>query len=113
MRTIFSNMLFSAASLTLTAGLVAYADPGIASVPQPATAQTRVVYGDLDLQTAAGRATLDQRLHSAADQVCTTGAMTDRFESGACRKQAIANAREALGAKTADAGTTAVQVAAN
>ena len=77
-----AHALLLAAALALTA------------VPFAASAQTRSVKVhsfDLDLATAAGQATLQQRIHHAVDQVCgpATGARMDEIMSSeACSKAA-------------------------
>jgi UrcA family protein len=62
----------------------------------PAQAATRHVrYGDLDLSTAAGRATLGNRIGHAATAVC----QSENFTLGAiqaCRRESIANASATL-----------------
>ena len=66
--------------------LVLSAVLALTSVPLAASAQTRSVKVhsyDLDLATAAGQATLQQRIHHAVDQVCgpATGARMDEIMS--------------------------------
>ncbi len=62
----------------------------------PAAAATaHVNYADLDLSTAAGRATLDSRISHAAHAVCWIENPT-LSASGACRRASIANARAAM-----------------
>ena len=75
----------------------------------PAEAATaRVRYGDLDLTTASGRATLDSRISRAARSTCwienSTVSATEM-----CRRESIANAHEALHQAMRD---QAVQLAA-
>ena len=53
--------------LTLAAALLASATPALS---QPATHSVAVHYGDLDLASADGRATLDSRLRQAVRTAC-------------------------------------------
>jgi UrcA family protein len=55
----------------------------------------RVRFADLDLSTAAGRATLDRRIESAVKRVCAPAGPTrptDLELIGACREQALKDA---------------------
>ena len=69
------------------------------------TVSVPVAYGDLDLGTAAGVATLDSRIRHAADQICGNG--YDRLAEANCRNTAIVSAR----AKVASIGVDQVQLA--
>lgn len=65
-------------------------------ISSPAAAATaRVRYADLDLSTAAGRATLDNRIGHAAQTVCWIENPT-LSASEACRRASIANAHVAM-----------------
>jgi UrcA family protein len=88
-KTLFAKPLF-------TAGLFGLA----LSASQPAFAGTRVVgYADLDLSTKEGQAKLDNRLRSAARQVCdlnSPGLQRSEFESARqCYLKSLADARRA------------------
>jgi len=62
----------------------------------PVQAATAIVhYGDLDLSTAAGRATLDSRVSHAAHTVCWIENRTLSASEG-CRRVSIANAHAAM-----------------
>lgn len=63
------------------------------SQAQAATAHVR--YGDLDLATAAGRATLDSRIDRAAHTACwiENGSIS---ATEACRRESVANAHQTL-----------------
>jgi UrcA family protein len=62
----------------------------------PAEAATaHVHYADLDLSTAAGRATLEKRVSHAANAVCWMENPT-LSASAACRRYTMANARAAV-----------------
>lgn len=77
--------------IAFAAALVATGLTVLASSPTQAATQ-HVQYSDLDLSTAAGRATLDGRIRQAATAVCRS----DHFTLGAtqdCRRESIANAR--------------------
>ena len=64
-------------------------------------AAMRVHYGDLDLGTAAGRATIDARISTAAHSVCR-GENDGVFAAADCRRASIANAHAALDRATRD-----------
>jgi len=88
-----SPIAFAAAILAI--GLTVMAgSPG-----QAATAHVR--YGDLDLSTASGRATLDSRIDRAARATCWIE-NANISNSEACRRESVANAHEALRHATRD-----------
>jgi UrcA family protein len=74
--------------MVATSATVLFATPSQA-------AEKRVAYGDLDLTTAAGRATLDRRINKAAHAVCwiENGNIT---ASEMCRRESVANAHKAV-----------------
>lgn len=82
-----SPFAFAAAMIATGVSVIA------SSQAQAATAHVR--FADLDLSTAAGRATLDNRINRAARTVCW-------IENGnisgteACRRESVANARAQL-----------------
>lgn len=74
----------------------------------PTQAATRHVhYGDLDLSSADGRATMETRLRKATGAVCWADYDTLDLVS-ACRRETMAQAHADLGRATGD---TVVQVA--
>jgi UrcA family protein len=91
MNTFKSIAPFRAVALVLVAGLLgsapALADPeGVRSM--------RVGYGDLDLNTQAGAATLYGRIRSAAKQLCgyKGSTFTDQAIWDSCFKRAVGDA---------------------
>ena len=80
--------------LAFAAAIFATGVTVMASSPVAAATQ-HVRYGDLDLSTAAGRATLDSRINRAAQTVCWIENVNLRGTEG-CRRETIANAREQL-----------------
>jgi UrcA family protein len=82
-----SPLAFAAAILA-TGVTVMAGTPG-----QAATAHVR--YGDLDLASASGRATLDGRINRAARTACWIENATISA-SEACRRDSVANAHEQL-----------------
>jgi UrcA family protein len=93
--------------LAFAAAVVATGVTVMASSPVAAATQ-HVRYGDLDLTTAAGRATLDSRIARAAQTVCWIENHNLSGTAG-CRRETIANAREQMHRATQD---QAVQLAA-
>lgn len=58
--------------------------------------KTHVPYSDLALQTPAGRAMLDSRLHGAARRVCPPGdtqSLKEKMAVRRCVREALSNAR--------------------
>ncbi len=83
---VLRTALATAATLLLTIG------PALA---EPSAVQTKVSYGDLDLQSPAGAAALYRRISSAARRVCDAGDSRDlRAQQAArrCRETAVATA---------------------
>lgn len=80
--------------LAFAAAVVATGMTVMASSPV-AAATRHVHYGDLDLTTAAGRATLDSRINRAAQTACWMANDSLRATAG-CRREAVATAREQL-----------------
>ena len=80
--------------LALAGALVATGMTILSSTPAGATAM-RVHFGDLDLSTAAGRATMDARINHAARVVCR---VENRDLAGAegCRRESVARAHATL-----------------
>ena len=66
----------------------------------PAYAQTAetvdvaVRYGDLDLSTAKGAATLDRRIARAAETICGPSSRINQFEVANCRRAIVASAQK-------------------
>lgn len=89
-----------------SAGLVGtMAAPALADEAAARTAQ--VVYGDLDLATAAGQRTLDRRIEKAVRQVCRTasfrtGTRTMSLDALNCLARARSDAKQQVAALTAD-----------
>ena len=84
----------------VSAGLLAFS--GIASAQGTAVSlqpSTVVRYGDLNLSTEAGIATLKHRLSQAAKQVCPSDGhdLADWFRARACRTDAFNRAVHAVG----------------
>ena len=81
----------------ITAALAATAMLAVASA---ASAQdTRIAYGDLDLSTAAGAQALDQRISTAAADMCRDARATDSRLSrrnNRCEANARSQIREKL-----------------
>lgn len=64
-------MPIHSAALVTGAIAAAFAFTAPARAAQPAPYTELVHYGDLDLASAAGAATLDQRIHDAAERICS------------------------------------------
>ena len=86
---------------TIVATLVLFATPALAQ--QRGEVVTRVVsYGDLDLRSPAGRASLERRVEAAARRVCPVrpplNVVNERELNAvnACQDAALAGAREQL-----------------
>jgi UrcA family protein len=83
---------------SVTAGLVTFAvSPAQAELDAPRSVLVR--YGDLDLKSDAGRATLDKRIAFAAGTVCGPAdglSYSSRRSVAACEERAIANASRGL-----------------
>jgi UrcA family protein len=77
-----------AAAMVATSATVLFASPSQA-------AEKRVAYSDLDLATAAGRATLDRRIGSAAQSVCWIE-NGDIRATATCRRESVAAAHKAV-----------------
>ena len=70
-----TSFIFLASVLTAGSILAGTASPAFAAAPE---AQTRIVrYADLNLDSAAGRATLDRRIGRAVRAVCGSAAIQD------------------------------------
>jgi UrcA family protein len=78
--------------LAFAAAIVATGATVLASAPAAAATQ-HVRYNDLDLTTAAGRATLDSRIDRAARMVCWIENSNLSGTEG-CRRAAVADAHE-------------------
>lgn len=83
-----------AAAIFATGVTVMAGSPG-----QAATAHVR--YGDLDLSTVSGRATLDGRINRAANAACWIENST-LSSNEACRRESVANAHQTLRHATQD-----------
>lgn len=86
-------------TISIKAGLAAALVAG-AMVSAPVSAaeghSVMVRYSDLDLSTAEGQATLERRLHKAAERVCgidsrTFGAVLPSAESRGCYRETVKN----------------------
>lgn len=100
MRTLLHNAGFALASMVMTLGAVVSAAPAHASVAQPDVPSVSVQVGDLNLDSPAGRATAERRIHAAADQVCNTASYSPSL-SLRCRNEAIAGATRTLQTRVA------------
>lgn len=99
MRSTFGNTAVAIASAVAGWGVIAFADPANASLPERAPAVV-VSVADLNLDAPAGRATAARRIRTAADRVCRFDG--DRIgPSGRCRAAAIADAERRLDALAA------------
>lgn len=110
-----------ASTVSVGAAVIAFA----MAVPVPATAASpqrvardggdtwtqRVAYRDLDLRDEAGRKALEQRVRSAARQVCNYAHAAEVFAELQCRRTAMRIARPELQALYRAADTT--QLASN
>lgn len=86
------------------AALAALLFAGTAQAEEPETETVSVVvsYGDLDLTTAAGKATLDARIDAAVKEVCARPTTIRNLKVldawSDCRESAAASAFEQVGA---------------
>lgn len=112
MSAIWNNMICAVASVALTAGIVAYADPAFASTPAEAGPRVALSFDAAKAATPAGRADIQRRIRFAADQVCDTNDAGARIAETRCREQAVAGAQQQLDQRVAMDSTTAVQIAA-
>src|SRR3569833_2626578 len=59
------------------------------------TPSEKIAYGDLDLGSAGGKATLQQRIRAAASRVCGTGSneqsLADNLSGRVCVKTSVAD----------------------
>lgn len=97
MSSIVASALRVTASLWLAGGLVAFADPALASAGLETPRQAQVVVADLNLASPAGHATAERRIRAAAASVCATEEFT---ADTTCMDRAISGARQALDART-------------
>jgi UrcA family protein len=84
--------LLAASFLTL-----AIAAPGVAQTPE--TPSVIVSYGDLDLTSPEGSATLDRRIEAAAEKVCQKPRIVDLKAMTSweeCKAASLEDAREQL-----------------
>ena len=95
-----------------------FASALLAAAPAPAepnpAAVSVVSVGDLDLASQAGRERLEQRLVTAAHEVCDTASTTDlKAVNGEreCRAQVLAVARQKIGVIIAENRRTPLVVA--
>ena len=80
----------------VAAGLVAIATPAAAR-------DARVVYSDLDLATASGRAELDKRIDRAATAACSVEPATGtRIRTTSAVRKCIADAKKEIGTRIAE-----------
>jgi UrcA family protein len=111
---------------TLTAALIGFAltaEPALAQDPvvvEGGVPTARVSYGDLDLGSDSGLATLNGRIHRAASRICFEDGRTDlatRLNWGRCYKGALAQAKVQVDRVVADravriASSATIKVAA-
>lgn len=93
--------MFRTALIAASAALVAaVAQPALAA---PVSASRAVAYTDLNLDSEAGRSTLDARLRFAAKQVCEIGqgqtTLTETMAAQSCYKKALSSARSDYAAR--------------
>ncbi len=90
-------------STILITALVA-STPCLAEAPDTEVKREVVSYGDLDISTASGRATLDRRISVAAYRVCYEPgfSLQDTFRHGRCRAATIADARRQVRSVTVE-----------
>jgi UrcA family protein len=87
----------------VVAGAASFVAPANANVPTDVM-QTRVAYGDLNLNSVDGQKTLARRIQHAATQVCGPDEASNRFQVAACRAKAVDGAT----AEARKAGATAL-----
>lgn len=95
---------------SLTAGIATFALTPAAHAEISKPRSVVVSYGDLDLNTATGKARLDRRIAYAAGTVCGPADMLSyesRMATAACESDAIANANRGLVQVFADASAGA------
>lgn len=96
--------------------LAAAAFAAVPALAQETTVSMKVAYGDLDLGSAAGAATLNGRIKAAVRQVCGTGSSRSLAEFQSihrCRVAARASALPQVNLALARAGVGSVVVAAS
>lgn len=87
------KQLFKGAGIALAITIAAAPATGLAESSAGATVRT----DDLDLTTAAGKATLDRRTNTAAMQVCAGETATEsRISAAQARQQCIDDVREQI-----------------
>lgn len=110
----FARHVSKALLASVTAGLLTFAvNPAKAEMNAPRTMLVR--FGDLDLKSDSGKATLGRRIAYAAATVCGPADQLSYFSRKAnlaCEDDAIANANRGLVQVFARAGTS-IRVAAN
>lgn len=85
---------FKNRSIAATAAMIATMITVAAAAPARAEpVSVAVAYGDLDITTAAGAATLAARIRRAADTACGRPSPSIRFQVENCRRTAVANAQ--------------------
>lgn len=100
------------------AGLTALASIALFSaLPAAASgqAQERVAYGDLDLTSDSGQATLNKRIRAAVKRVCghSSGSTADFLDWRQCRRNSMADATRQMEVAIARAGVSRTGIAAN
>ena len=110
MRSFWNTVISATASVVLTAGIVAYADPALADVPTGG-AQVKVAFDRGAIMTVAGHAALERRIRMAASTVCESGATGDHIAEATCRETAVIHAEAALADQLAQQPAAAMQVA--
>ena len=104
-------LTFKNRSLAGSAALVATLITIAAATPVRAeTVSVPVAYGDLDLSTPAGVATLDRRVRRAADRICGIADIATRVQVAQCRHEVLASAHADV--RTAQARQAAIVLAA-
>lgn len=100
------------AGLAALAGLALVSAAGATA---PERARERVAYGDLDLTSEAGKATLDKRIRAAVKRVCNRdfGTGSDLIEWNKCKRESLAGANLQMDVVIARVGSARHGIAAN
>lgn len=77
--------------------------------------QERVTYGDLDLTTDAGQATLNKRIRAAVKRVCPANgpSAAEFLAASRCKRSSLADASRQMDVAIARAGGARTGIAAN
>jgi len=80
------------------------------------TPSEKISYGDLDLGSAGGKTTLEQRIRAAASRVCSSGSneqsLADNLAGRVCFKTSVADGLHQMDRLIASRGSGAVMAAA-